>query len=130
MNPGEKIIFENKEFRHCKDKDGDTRFDTWVLKSPGTELHFQKEGFFAKITTAKFPHGLFGYGYTGSALHNSEQCYCHGDVSVSTKTFKTEFEAQCAAINYILKHNEIVSGWNQHFVKLQMIDFINPKTLF
>lgn len=126
-NPGLEIHFENKEFRHCKDAAGDTAFDTWVLKSPGTELKFQKEGYSAIIITTQFPHGFYGFGYKGTALIGQSQCYCHG--ALGSRTFKTEFEAQCAAINYVCK-NEISSEWNRHFIKLQMQDFVNPKTLF
>ena len=127
-NPGTEVQFEGKEFRHCKDADGDANYDTWVLKSPGNQLKFQKEGFSDIIITSKFPHGFYGYGYSGNALDDFEQCYCHG--ALGYKTFKTEFEAQCAAINYIFNYNRIISGWHQHFVRLQMQDFINPKTLF
>ena len=127
-NPGIEIHFENKEFRHCKDAAGDMMFDTWVLKSPGNKLVFKKEHFIVTIITAKFPHGFYGFGYKGTrALGNESQCYCHG--ALGGRTFKTEFEAQCAAINYVLK-NEIITGWHQHFIKLQMQDFVNPKTLF
>jgi len=126
-NPGIPIIFEDKEFRHCKDKDGDSQYDTYVLKSPGNLLKFSKEGYEAFIETAKFPHGLYGYGYSGTALRSSQQCYCHG--VIGNKTFATEFEAQCAAIKYILSF-ELPSDWHRHFIRLQMNDFVNPKTLF
>ena len=127
INPGIEVQFEGKEFRHCKDAAGDIAFDTWVLKSPGNELKFNKEAFTATIITSKFPNGLYGYGYYGTALNASSQCYCHG--AISSRTFKSEFEAQCGAINYVLK-NEMNSDWNRHFIKLKMIDFVNPKTLF
>lgn len=127
INQGIEVQFEEKEFRHCKDLNGDINFDTWVLKSKGNILKFKKEAFEVFITTVKFPNGFYGYGFTGSALRNSQQCYCHG--SLGNKTFKNEFEAQCAAIKYIL-NNELPSDWNRHFIKLQMNDFINPKTLF
>ncbi len=127
INPGIEVLFENKKFQYCKDPAGEKKFDTYVLKSESMELKFQKEGFEAVIITSKFPNGLYGFGYRGTALRNHQQCYCHGDIS--SKTFKSEFEAQCAAINYILK-NEISTEWNRHFIRLQMLDFINPKTLF
>lgn len=126
-NPGEVIIFEDKEFRLCKDESGLIMFDTYVLKSEGSVMKFSKENFTANVITAKFPLGFYGYGYSGTALRNNRQCYCHGELN--EKTFKTEFEAQIAAINYILKH-ELSSGWHQHFIKLQMNEFVNPKTLF
>lgn len=126
-NPGELIIFEEKEFRHCKDKDGDAAYDTYVLKSPGKTLRFSKEGYEAIIVTAKFPHGFYGYGYHGSALRGQQQCYCHGQIG--NKTFSNEFEARCAAIKYIL-NNELPTDWHRHFIRLQMNDFVNPKTLF
>lgn len=128
INPGILVEFEGNEFRHCIDAGGDSAFDTWVLKSKGNRLKFDKEGFYVEIITCKFPHGFYGFGYSGNSLHDNDQCYCHG--ALGRKTFKTEFEAQCAAIKYIFDYNQIVSGWNQHFVKLQMQDFINPKTLF
>lgn len=128
VNPGIEVIFENKTFRHCIDPDGDVKFDTWVLYSSGNILKFEKDGFWVDIITVKFPNGFYGFGYSGNALHEPERCYCKG--ALDSRTFKTEFEAQCAAINYILKFNQIVSGWNQHFIKLKMKDFINPKTLF
>lgn len=127
VNPGILVEFEGNEFRHCADVGGDISFDTWVLKSPGKILKFEKEGYVAFIETIKFPNGFFGYGFGGTALNNSQQCYCHG--VIGHKTFKNEFEAQCAAINYVLK-NELLSGWNHHFIRLKMNDFINPKTLF
>ena len=127
VNPGTEVQFENKEFRHCVDEDGDVRFDTWVLKSPGNVLKFIKEGFEAKIITSKFPCGFYGYGFGGNALNDVQQCYCSG--TLDTKTFKTEFEAQCAAINYVLKY-QLPSDWHRHFIRLQMTEFVNPKTLF
>lgn len=126
-NPGILVNFEGKEFRHCKDADGDSNFDTWVLKSTTNSLKFEKEGFVAVILTSKFPHGLYGFGFTGTAFHDSQQCYCHG--ALGAKTFKTEFEAQCAAINYVLK-SSLITNWHCHFIRLQMNDFVNPKTLF
>jgi hypothetical protein len=126
INPGIEIIFEGNKFRHCKDENNPD-FDTYVLKSTGNILKFTKEGFSALITTIKFPHGLYGYGYSGTALRNMQQCYCHG--KIGNKTFKTEFEAQCEAIKYVLRF-ELPSDWNRYFIRLQMNDFINPKTLF
>lgn len=125
-NPGVEIIFEGNTFRYCQDTTH-PKFDTYVLKSKGNIMKFQKEGFIANIITVKFPNNLYGFGYSGTAIRDSQQCYCHG--VPGHITFKNEFEAKCAAINFILK-NKITSGWHQHFIKLQMTEFVNPKTLF
>jgi hypothetical protein len=126
INPGTKIEFEGKKFRYCK-SDIDVRFDTYVLKSKGNVMTFSKEGYVAQIITAKFPNGYYGYGYKGTALLDKQLCYCHG--VLDNKTFKTEFEAQCAAILYVLK-SELPSDWHRHFIRIDMQNFVNPKTLF
>jgi hypothetical protein len=97
------------------------------LKSPGNELKFKKEGYEAIIITSKFPHGFYGFGFKGTALSYEQQCYCLG--VLGSKTFKTEFEAQCAGVNYVL-NSSLPSDWHRHFIRLQMLDFVNPKTLF
>lgn len=127
VNEGIQVIFEDKEFRHCADDNGDVRFDTWVLKSPANVLKFEKEGFVAIIITSRFPHGFYGFGFGGTALYDSRLCYCHG--VLGTSTFATEFEAQCAAIKYVLR-SQLGSDWHRQFIRCQMNHFINPRTLF
>ena len=127
VNPGEVIFFEDREYRHCKDEDNDVAYDTWVLKSGGNLINFEKDGFKVTIVTSKFPHGLFGYGYSGTALKDFKQCYCHG--IVGRITFETEFEALISAINEILK-TQLSSCYYRDFIRKEMSDFANPKSLF
>lgn len=126
VNPGIEIDFEGRKFRHCVDG-SDVIFDTYVLKSKGNVLKFSTQGYEVYVETAKFPNGLFGFGFYGSAMSDCQQCYCHG--ALDRITFKTEFEAQTAAIKLILK-TYLRYDYNRNIIREQMENFINPKTLF
>lgn len=126
FNPGIEIDFENKKFRHCIDET-DFRFDTYVLKSKGNILKFESEGFNVIIETCKFPNGLYGFGFYGNALSDSQQCHCHG--VIGRITFIDEFSCQVEAIQYVLKYF-LRYDYHRDIIREKMKVFINPKTLF
>lgn len=128
------IHFENKIFDYFTNNDGDLKFDFYLLKSQSNVLKFEVEDDCeVKIFTSKFPTGYWGCGYDIDlrilTLGDEQNKKCFASGPGGSRSFNTEFEARVFMIKYILSHC-LIQSWHSNKMKLQLQDYINPKSLF